>query len=621
VPLERHDLSSLETYLQIVQRRKWVIIQAVLVVSLAAAAVSILQKPRYEASSQVLVGNRDAAATVIGGATTVSRPERVIETQAQLARVPAMADRVIEASNVQDMTAQEFLNASRVTADDDSDLLIFSVTAANPMLAIRLANEYGSQVTAYRQKLTVDALRRARGEIAEQIRLVLDSHGRDSLLYESLVDKEAALRSAEALEASNASVVQRADHAEQVEPRPARNVLFGLALGVVAGVGLALLFEALDTRVRSTFEVAERLAVPLLGSGTKLPRRPRRKDRLIMLEDPDGMEGEIFRSIAMTLAFASRNRRVRAIMVTSATRGEGKSTTVANLAIALARAGQDVFVVDLDLRRPSIARLFDLEEATGVADLAVGHAGLTEALPVVQVPKSRWDGAARERQGAVAQGALRVLPAGPIPANVGELVHTSVLARVLDAVPEQTDLVLIDSPPVLEVSDALVLSAAADALVVVAGLGVIRRFELDELRRVLPTAPAETLGFIATAPATGPDPRTRAARRSDGSALPKRVSLTHDEGSTRGELYAEARRLEIRGRSKMSKSQLARAVGRQRELLAATGTDSERERQDSGVNETRSANPRGAPPPGGETEDWEDTTREATTERVGRTAP
>jgi tyrosine-protein kinase len=622
VPLERHDLSSLETYLQIVQRRKWVIIQAVLVVSLAAAFVSILQNPRYEASSQVLIGNRDAAANLLGAGTTVSKPERVVETQAQLARAPAIADRVIEASDVRDMTAQEFLDASKVTGEDESDLLILSVRAASPMLAIRLANEYGNEVTAYRQELNVDALRRARAQIAEQIRLVLVSNGKDSPLYESLVDKEASLRSAEALEESNALVVQRADHAEQVEPRPARNVLLGLALGVVCGIGLALLFEALDTRVRSTLEVAERLGLPLLGSGTRLPRRPWRRDRLAMLDDPDGAEAEVFRSMATNLAFASRDRGVRAIVVTSATRGEGKSTTVANLGIALARAGQEIIVVDLDLRRPSLARLFNLEGATGVGELAVGRGGLAEALAVVEVPESRWSGSPLERQGAVHQGALRVLPAGPTPANVGDLVRTSALARALDAVRERADLVLIDSPPLLEVSDALELSAGADALIVVAGLDVVRRFELDELRRVLHTSPAEALAFIATAPATGPGPAgTRPARRWDRLPLPERVSLTHDERFTRGELYAEARRLDIPGRSKMSKSQLARAVGQKRGLLAATGPDGKREEPTSGVSQTRNAHLRGPSPLGREREDWMDTTRQGTTERIGRRAP
>jgi non-specific protein-tyrosine kinase len=188
-------------------------------------------------------------------------------------------------------------------------------------------------------------------------------------------------------------------------------------------------------------------------------------------------------------------------MVTSGLEEEGKSTTVANLAIAFARTGKRVALVDLDLRRPSLGRFFDLNGHAGLTDIALGHVELGEALCTIPVaaPHDDDDDDRMRFNGNVGiEGLLEVLPTGPLPPDAGEFIQSRVVAEILRELEERADIVLIDAPPMLHVGDAMALTAKVDGLILVSRLNVLRRPMVSELRRMLSTAPAVTLGFILT---------------------------------------------------------------------------------------------------------------------------
>jgi tyrosine-protein kinase len=186
-------------------------------------------------------------------------------------------------------------------------------------------------------------------------------------------------------------------------------------------------------------------------------------------------------------------------MVTSAVQQEGKSTTIANLAVALARAGRRVVLVDLDLRRPFLDRFFQLD-GPGVTQVALKHATLDRALATIAIT----DANAETRNGngnghsKPIKGVLEVLPAGPIPPDPGEFVATPALAGILEELRDRFDVVLIDAPPALAVGDAMTLSAKVDALVVVTRVKTVRRQMMNELGRLLGTVPTDVLGFVLT---------------------------------------------------------------------------------------------------------------------------
>jgi polysaccharide biosynthesis transport protein len=493
--------SSLRDYVQIVRRRKWLILQALVLVPAAAVAFSLQQERLYKASAEVLLSRQNLAATLTGTQDpNAGQPaDRLAQTQASLARVPLVAQRALDATGLDDRSADDVLADSSVAAKTNADLLEFEVTDPDPQIASRLATAYASAFTRYRRELDTTAIVNARKDVQGKIADLERRRDRKSALYASLVDKEQQLRTMEALQTSNASLVRPAGDAQRVQPNPVRNAILGLVLGLVLGVGLAFLWEALDTRVRSAEEIGTALGMPLLGRLPEPPRKLRKENGLAMLADVGSGHAEAYRVLRTNFEFANLDRRAGAVMVTSALEGEGKSTTAANLAVAVARTGRHVLLVDLDLRRPFLDRFFGLELAPGLTDAILGHVPLEQAIARIAFDGT-GQGASDEngRGPATVSGVLEVVPSGPVPPDPGELVVSHAFARHLDALKRRADLLILDSPPLLHIGDALALSALADGMIVVTRLDVARRPLLAELRRALDTTRAQKLGFVLT---------------------------------------------------------------------------------------------------------------------------
>jgi tyrosine-protein kinase len=498
--------ATLRDYLHVVRRRKWIILQALVLVPLAALAFSLQQQKLYRATAQVLLSTQNLAAQLTGTQSTGInlQPDRIAQTQADVARVHLLAQRVLGEVKGTGLTPQQLLDASSVSTATNADLLTFAVTNHDPARARHLVDAYAAAYVAYRRQLDTTSIQKALAGVDERLRSLTKAHAEKTALYASLVDRQQTLQTMEALQTSNASVVQQADQVVQTQPKTVRNGVLGLVLGVVLGLGLAFLWEALDTRVRSSEEISERLGgLPLLARLPAPPRKLGAKNRLVMLESPAGPHAEAFRMLRTNLDFVSLDHDVQTIMVTSAVDQEGKSTTVANLAVALARTGKRVVLVDLDLRRPFLARFFDLA-GPGVTQVALGHVNLESALASIAFTAAQ-PGAKQAAYGYRAEngngaghlsGALEVLPSGPVPPDPGEFVGSRKLAEILAALRERADIVLVDAPPVLHVGDAMTLSSAVDGIVVLTRMKVVRRHMLHELARQLATVPTRVLGFV-----------------------------------------------------------------------------------------------------------------------------
>jgi capsular exopolysaccharide synthesis family protein len=486
----------LRGYLRVLGRRRSVVLVVTLLVATGAVALSAVQERRYAASAKVLISGQSLANELTGTPYQNVDPDRVARTQIEIASLPVVAERVLAALRLKDRTPEELIDDTRIRLTENTDLIDFRVRDSDRELVRALATEYARQYTAYRDELDTLALQRSRKQVIRQIKDLKRRGAARSELIVVLTKKYRQLRTLDALHSPSAVMVRTARLAEKVQPRPWTAGLLGLGLGLLLGVGLAFTWDALDTRVRSPEELEEALGSPLLARLPEPPEALTATHRLVMRDTPHARGAEAFRLLRTNLEFLNLDRGARTIMMASAAEGEGKSTTLANLGVALVQGGHRVALVDLDLRRPGVDPFFGIERLPGLTNVALGHVDLEAALSRIDLATA---GEAASANGSGRQGGiLEVLPAGPSPPHPAEFIATAAVAEILATLARRADFVLIDVPPLLSVVDAMVLSARVDAVILVARLGVVRRPMIKEIDRMLRNARARTLGFVVT---------------------------------------------------------------------------------------------------------------------------
>jgi succinoglycan biosynthesis transport protein ExoP len=503
----RVRIATLADFWSAMTRRKWIVLPAIILLPVAAILYSFHQQRLYAASAQVLLSSQDLAATLTGTQplSAASQPDRIAQTQAYVARVSSVARQALQQTSDIGLSPQGLLASSTVTAATGADILTFTVTNQSGIIAERLVDAYANAYVAYRRQLDIASIERALSGVNTRLDQLSRGGDQKTSLYNSLVDRQQTLQTMAALGTSNAAVVEQASGFTQTQPKTVRNAIVGLLLGVILGVGLGLLRESLDSKVRGAEEIAIRLGDRPLLALLATPRRSHSGKELVMLHDSRGGQAEAFRMLRTNLELSTLDKPTRTLLVSSALAEEGKSTTAANLALALAMAGRHVILVDLDLRRPSVHRLFDLH-GPGVTDVALGRvsleAGLIDTPLTLREPNASGDGGRPDGSFGQGGGSLEVLPSGTIPPNPGEFVSTEALERILQEMRDRADIVIIDSPPILVVGDALALSPRVDGILVVARLNVVSQHTLADLRRQLATTGTRVVGVVVTGAAT-----------------------------------------------------------------------------------------------------------------------
>ena len=369
-------------------------------------------------------------------------------------------------------------------------------------------NTYAEEFSRYKNELDTASVQAALRKVQATIDRLRAHNETGTSTYDDALSTRNRLQAFGSIVANSATVQSLASGAAQIRPRPKRNALIGALLGAFLGIGLAFLYEALDRRVRSEEDIEAVLGVPLLGRIPRPTRRLRKNNQLVMLADPQSIHAQTYRRLRTSLEFVNLERRAGVIMLTSALPQEGKSTTVANLAIALARAGRSVALVDLDLRRPILHTFFRTGNDNGLTDVVVHRTRLRHALRAVALPNvgrlapSPTNGRPPSNPGTnngrtQVECMLNVLPAGSIPPAADEFLENAGVGEVLDDLRNDFGVILLDTPPLLVVGDVMALSPKVDGIVIVTRLGIHRR-QLEELARQLGTCRAPVLGFILT---------------------------------------------------------------------------------------------------------------------------
>jgi capsular exopolysaccharide synthesis family protein len=300
-------------------------------------------------------------------------------------------------------------------------------------------------------------------------------------LYELLLKRLKDTGVTGMLQVSNVRILDRAQpSAVPVRPKVRQNLTMAAMVGLFAGVALALLVELLDTSISTQAQVEERLGLTFLGI---LPRIGAGKNdgggrKLLVREQPQSAVAECLRSIRANLLFMSPDRPLKKILVTSAGPEEGKTTTASLLAQIMADGGSRVLLVDADMRRPRIHRIFDTSGGQGLSSLILGEGSVDEAVKATEIPN------------------LWVLPCGPVPPNPAELLHAEAFRALLEELARRFDRVILDSPPVGAVSDPVVASTAVDGTLLVLKAGRTSREHARRAVRALTDVNARIFGAV-----------------------------------------------------------------------------------------------------------------------------
>ncbi|HVF31399.1 MAG TPA: polysaccharide biosynthesis tyrosine autokinase [Acidimicrobiales bacterium] len=502
---EDRDALDLRHYLTVLRRRKWIVLVVTLLVTGASIAASFAQTPVYQGTSEVLLQAKASETLFDPNSGAYVDPVRAIETEIQVLRSRPVAD----------LVRKEIGSAPKVTASavGQTDVLQVQAESTDPERAALVANTYATAYIEFRRTQAVDDLLAAAEQIQQKITDLQEQIDEVSstsppttargpattatapapvdLLQrkESLQQQQSLFRQKldqlqvdAALKSGGAQLVTPAvAPTSPIRPTPRRSAVVALAVGLMLGVGLAFLREHLDDTLKAKDDVeASAGGVPVLGL---IPQLKGWKDRssavVVSLDEPQSQAAEAYRSLRTSVQFLGLDRKLKVVQVTSPSESEGKSTTIANLAVGLATAGMRVVLVDADLRRPRIHEFFDLDHEVGFTSIIMGTSTLPGALQqVVEVP------------------GLYLLASGPIPPNPSELLAGERGGDLLRSLADHADIVLVDCPPVLPVTDARVIAHRIDATLVVVSAGVTKKTHLERAIELLKQVDAPVVGVI-----------------------------------------------------------------------------------------------------------------------------
>jgi polysaccharide biosynthesis transport protein len=489
-PVEEIDLRE---YLRVLRRRKWTIFLTTVVVTAAALAFSFRQTPIYASTAKLQV--KPPVSSLLQNVNVAALVS--MDTEKALAASTSVADIA-----AQDLPNAPVLGHLSVSVPTDSQILEITYSDPDPVTAQRTAQAFADAYLAFKQQQAIDTYTRVRSGIFDQIgklqarlndaRLAFNQAVPDSTEQQKaqsdmdlLTGQIALLRNQvgtlSVLDLDPGTIIQPADlPTSPASPNHVLNGLLGLFVGLGLGVGLAFLRERLDDQLKGREEMEEAIGAPALAIVPSVPGwKKRDRTQIVALEGASSPLAEAYRTIRTNLAFIARDGRVKVLIVTSPSMGDGKTTTVANLAVVLAQAGKRVIAVSADLRKPRLHRFFDLENRTGITNVLSGQAPLSDCVLRVEGLKT-----------------LRLLPSGPVPPNPAELLGSEEMQVLLGQLRDAADFVLVDSAPVLAVSDALALAPMSDGVLIVADAANTTRDALAHTREQLEQVDAHIVGGI-----------------------------------------------------------------------------------------------------------------------------
>lgn len=488
---------ELRTYLNILQRRKWILAVMVVLATIIAAVATLLTEPRYVASTTVRVATYGTSIADSNNRTDINYSQLLMSTYASILTSTEVRREIRE-----ELGLEEFpqLTANLVP---NTELMRIRAEAPNGKQAQDIANLAAEKLIEQSQALytgggvsTLDLLQQQIDQIqseleqarAEYDTLLSDSPDNETAIsaanesirlkertQSTLLEQYESVRIEQALLTNQITIVEPARQPNQAaKPRQEVNIGLGVIVGIVAGVALALIAENLDNTLYTVNQIESITESPTVG---KIPNSQEQL-KIIRLDNEFQSELEAFRRLRTNILATHGRMANHALLVTSAERGEGKSTILANLAVSLAQSGRRVLVIDCDLRRPVQHDLFNVSNKRGLTDILTGNMTHEQVAQESVYPR------------------LEVITSGVLPPNPTELLGSPQMADLLDVLKSSYDVVLVDSPALLSVTDAAVLVPLVESVVLVVARARSRRDALREVRQQLSNVQVQSVNVV-----------------------------------------------------------------------------------------------------------------------------
>ncbi len=508
---------DLKVYIRIIWHWCWLIVLCTVVAGASAYIVSIFSVPVYQASTTLLVNQaRDQNSQSM---TDLMTSERIAQTYAQLLKRQTLLDQVAKQLKVEPTVFAQALTSINVTPVRDTQLLKIDVEGTSPQLVAAVAytlplvfigeiNLVQSERFAGSKTDLQNRLQDVDNQI-QQTQIAIDKIGNSHTaeegtelgrLRDQLSRNQARYASlAQNLETLNLNQVQSGDRIAVVEPpkipdTPIRprvlvNTLLAAVVGAMLALGIVFLIEYLDDRIKTPQDLYNVIDIPLLGTIARITlkrnKRPQTEQltklehSLIAILEPRHPTTEAYRSLRTNLQFSSIDSQLNSLLITSASPSEGKTTTAANLAIVIAQSGRSVLLVDADLRKPRLHICFNLSQSPGLTEALIGNDGApSNYIRATPVPN------------------LSVLTSGKIPPNPAELLGSQRMQQLIEQLHTYADLIIFDAPPVLAVTDALVLAREVKGVILVIDSEKTRRAGLARAMEAILRSQTRLLGAV-----------------------------------------------------------------------------------------------------------------------------
>ena len=483
--------SDLAGTLRALRRRWWLVLMCWLIVVATAAAWSFTATKEYSAVAGLLFRDPGFDQKLFGTTFLAPNkdPAREAATNVKLVSLDIVAQRT--APSFPGLTAEDISSKIQAEAEGESDVVSVTATDHDPARARELANVFARQYIAYRRDSDRAKIRGAQALVQQRINTLTPSQ-RLNAEGRALSARSDQLQVLASLQTGNAELVQLASTpTSPSSPKVVRNLVIAAALGLLLGVCVTLLFHRLDRRLREPDELEEAFGFPVIGAIPRSTAFARATAQIVPNEIRIAHgEAEAFRLLRARMRYFNIDREVRTVLVVSALPADGKTTVAVHLAAAAASSGASALLLEADLRRPTVSQRVGSAASLGLAEVLTHGAELSDVTREISIQNGVSDPSAD-------RASFDLITAGFPPPNPHELIESKRMADLLPELSSDYDLVVIDTPPLLSVSDAIPLIGRVDGVLIVSRLGATTSDAARQLAFELRGLNAPVLGVVA----------------------------------------------------------------------------------------------------------------------------